>query len=529
MITSAPYNLSAIVRGDLRQITLSILSAFLLIGSFPKFGIGLTAWVALIPLLIALHTTEKPFRALLFGFITGMIFHIGLLYWVAQVIVMYGYLPLYIGISAMLLLCLYLSIYFSLFAAGVVFLRNRGFSEIVSAPLLWTGLEFLKSHLFTGFPWENLAYSQYKYLHLIQFSDVTGIYGVSFLIVFVNVVLFDLIVHRESAKKALPELASGCIILALLFGYGQFSLNRIQSELKRAEAMEVSLIQGNIDQNIKWNPLFQQESIDIYQNMSLKKAPVGRGLIVWPETATPFFFQEESHLSSVVRNIPKLTSDWLLFGSPSYFAGGAKTEYMNSAFLLSPNGSTAGKYDKTHLVPYGEYVPLRHFFPFINKLVAGIGDFRKGDGVNPIGIGRHDLGILICYEAIFPEISRKYKADGTNLLVNITNDAWFGKTSAPYQHLSMTVFRAVENRTFLVRAANTGISAIIDPSGKVMKQTGLFERTVVRGSVKFLDRKTIYALYGDIFIYICLILLGVIFFSSIKGELKQCLKNLRIK
>lgn len=522
-------NLSGIVLGDQRQIVLPILSAVFLIGSFPKFGIGLTAWVAFIPLLFALRATDKPSKAFLSGFITGMIFHVGLLYWVAQVIVTYGYLPLYIGISAMLLLAMYLSLYFSLFAAMVVFLRNRGFSEVVTAPLLWSCLEFLKSHLFTGFPWENLAYSQYKYLHLVQFSDVTGIYGLSFVIVFVNVVLFDLIVYRENIKKVFPELATGCIILALLFGYGQFSLNRIRHELNRSEAMEVSLVQGNIDQNIKWNPDYQRESIELYQNMSLKKAPLGLGLIVWPETATPFFFQDPSHLSAVVRNIPKLTSDWLLFGSPSYLDEGSGTEYMNSAFLLSPDGNVAGRYDKTHLVPYGEYVPLRRFFPFINKLVAGIGDFKRGDGVKALGIGRHDLGVLICYEGIFPEISRKYKENGAGLLVNITNDAWFGRTSAPYQHLSMTVFRAVENRTFLLRAANTGISAIIDPSGKIIKQTRLFERSAIRGSVKFLDRRTIYALYGDIFVYICLILLGVILFNSIKGDLTSCLKNLPTK
>jgi apolipoprotein N-acyltransferase len=263
--------------------------------------------------------------------------------------------------------------------------------------------------------------------------------------------------------------------------------------------------------------------------MSLSKAPVGRGLIVWPETATPFFFQEEFNLSSVVRTIPRLSSDWLLFGSPSYLAEGSRTFYMNSAFLLSPDGKISGKYDKMHLVPYGEYVPLRNFFPFINKLVAGIGDFRKGEGINPLNIGNHSLGILICYEGIFPELSREYKARGANLLVNITNDAWFGRTSAPYQHLSMTVFRAVENRIYFLRSANTGISAIISPTGQIIKKTGLFERSVLRGSVKFLDRKTIYALYGDIFVYICLVLLGVIIFSSIKGELLSCWKKLSIK
>jgi apolipoprotein N-acyltransferase len=529
MTSSAPNTILQTLLRDYRPILLSIFSGVILIFSFPKFGVGLLAWIAFIPLLLALHTTDKPFKAAFWGFLAGIVFHIGLLYWISQVIVMYGYLPIYIGISAMILLSFCLSLYFALFSAALVFLRNKGFSEIVTAPLLWTCLEFIKSNIFTGFPWENLAYSQYQYLTIIQITDITGIYGLSFVVVFVNVLLFDLIAQRQNGKMILSELTSGCIILALLVGYGTFSLNRVNTELKTAEALEVSLIQGNIDQNIKWNPQYQEASIEIYKNLSLVKAPVGRGLIVWPETATPFFFQDLFDLSVSVRAIPRLSSDWLLFGSPSYVEEGSRTFYMNSAFLLSPDGKIAGKYDKVHLVPYGEYVPLRNFFPFINKLVAGIGDFRKGEGNNPVKFGNHFLGILICYEGIFPELSREYKEKGANLLVNITNDAWFGRTSAPYQHLSMTVFRAVENRTFFLRSANTGISAIISPSGKIIKKTGLFERTILRGSVKLLDRKTIYALYGDIFVYICLIFLGVIFISSIKGDLASCWKNLSIK
>ncbi|MBN1547455.1 MAG: apolipoprotein N-acyltransferase [Syntrophaceae bacterium] len=515
--------------GIAHPIILAVFSGILLIFSFPKFGIGLLAWVAFIPLFFAIKTTDSPRKAALYAFITGLVAQIGLLYWISHVIVMYGYLPLYIGVLAMVLLSAAMSVYFSIFAAGVIFLRNRGFSEIVTAPLLWTILEYLKAHLFTGFPWENLAYSQFKYLHIIQFTDITGIYGLSFIIMFINVMVFDLVVYRQQGRKFVTELASSFVILVLILAYGQFSLHRVALELKSAPAMEVALIQGNMDQTIKWNPLYQKETIDIYSSLSLKKAPVGRGLIVWPETATPFFYQEILAFSRMVANVPRLTSDWLLFGSPSYRRDGSTTYYMNSAYLLNPDGKIAGKYDKVHLVPYGEYVPLRKFFPFINKLVAGIGDFRKGESVNPLTIeGRHALGVLICYEGIFPEISREYRAKGADLLVNITNDAWFGNTSAPYQHLSMTALRAVENRVFFIRSANTGISAIISPTGKIMRQTDLFKRTTLKGSVKFLDRKTIYALYGDIFVYICIFLLGVILFSSIKGDQRLCwMKSLR--
>ncbi|MDX9745806.1 MAG: apolipoprotein N-acyltransferase [Syntrophales bacterium] len=511
------------------SIGLSLFSGVLLICSFPKFGVGLVAWFAFVPLFFALRTTHEPLKAAGWGFLTGMVCHIGLLYWISHVVVMYGYLPLYIGISAMILLSCFLSVYFSVFSAALVFLRNKGYSEIVSAPLLWTCLEFLKSHLFTGFPWENLAYSQYKYLTIIQFVDITGIYGLSFIIMFVNLLLFDLVGQQGDKRKIVNEWVAGCIILTLLIGYGKFSLDRIHAELKQAEAMEVSLIQGNIDQNIKWDSRYQEESIEIYRNMSLAKAPVGRGLIVWPETAAPFFFQEPLGLSEVVRGIPRLSSDWLLLGSPSYTEENRHIFYMNSAFLVSPEGKITGKYDKVHLVPYGEYVPLRKYFPFINKLVAGIGDFRKGETNTPLPFDNHSLGILICYEGIFPELSRAYKKYGVKLLVNITNDAWFGHTSAPYQHLSMTVFRAVENRLFFLRSANTGISAIISPSGQIIKNSELFQRTALRGSVKFLDRRTIYALYGDIFVYFCLLLLGAVFFSSIKGELLSCWKILSNK
>ena len=264
---------------------------------------------------------------------------------------MYGYLPVYIGIAAMLLMCAVLSVYYSLFAVGVVFLRNRGFSEFVTAPLLWTVLEYLKSHLFTGFPWENLAYSQFQYIPIIQFTDITGVYGLSFVIMFINVLIYDLSVYRQKGEKILPELISGFIILVMIFAYGQFSIHRVAIELRRAPAMEVTLVQGNIDQNIKWNPQYQEKTVDIYKNLSLKKAPVGSGLIVWPETATPFFFQDRFNLSREVENIPKLTSDWLLFAVQVILVRERATQYMNSAYLLNPGGEISGKYDKVHLVP----------------------------------------------------------------------------------------------------------------------------------------------------------------------------------
>jgi apolipoprotein N-acyltransferase len=481
---------------------MALLSGLLLFLSFPKFGNGILAWVALIPLFHALRdaTPKEGFKI---GFFTGLIAHVGILYWIAYVVVQYGYLPVYVGIAAVLLLAAYLSLYTACFAMGILFLRRMGGPLFVSAPLVWTTLEFARSHLITGFPWENLAYSQYLCLSMIQIADITGIYGISFVIVMVNAALYDLLKIRFRIRYMRTEVAVTLAVVAAIYGYGHFRTAEIREYVQQKRAVEVTLVQGNIDQNIKWNERYQLQSLNIYRALSLHSIPAEGGLIVWPETAAPFFFEGPDPLRALVIDVAKASGRRLLFGSPSYNEGDGKVSYTNSAYLLRPEGTVAGRYDKVHLVPYGEYVPLRQFFPFIGKIVAGVGDFRPGTGFNPIESDGRRYGVLICYEAIFPESARDYKRRNADLLVNITNDAWFGKSSAPFQHLSMTVFRAVETRLYLVRAANTGISAIIDPTGKILSQTALFERTVMKGEVKYIDEKTFYAAYGDLFVYLC--------------------------
>jgi apolipoprotein N-acyltransferase len=197
-------------------------------------------------------------------------------------------------------------------------------------------------------------------------------------------------------------------------------------------------------------------------------------------------------------------------------------DYFNSAYLLSPSGEIKGRYDKVHLVPYGEYVPLRDVFPFVKKLTAGIGDFGTGAGYYPLSMDDKKIGILICYEAILPFAARMYKQRSAELLVNITNDAWFGTTSAPFQHFSMAVFRAVETRLYLVRAANTGISGIIDPGGRIIAKTNIFQEDALKGYIKFVKIPTFYAEYGDLLVIICFAFIIFYFFWSLKREGKQC-------
>ena len=234
------------------------------------------------------------------------------------------------------------------------------------------------------------------------------------------------------------------------------------------------------------------------------------------------YFQNINNLHDQITNLSLATKSWLLFGSVSYSPKKGGDDYFNSAYLLSPSGKIKGKYDKVHLVPYGEYVPLRNVFPFIKKLTAGIGDFRTGAGYYPLSLGDKKIGILICYEAILPFAARMYKERSADLLVSITNDAWFGTTSAPFQHFSMAIFRAVETRLYLARAANTGISGIIDPTGRTIAKTNIFQEDALKGYIKFIRIPTFYAEYGDLLVIVCFVFIIFYFFWSLKRESKKC-------
>lgn len=497
---------------------LAILSGALLFFSFPKFGTGWVAWVSLIPLFAALRG-KTPKRSFLLGLAAGLVCHVGVLYWITYVVVQYGYLPFYMGVAAMLIVVAYMSLYTGFFACGLRIFERKGIPAAIAAPVLWTLLEFVKSHILTGFPWENLGYSQYHLLPVIQIADVTGVYGVTFLIVMINALLFDMAASssRRGLKTAVGLVAIGAVIV-----YGLVRIEQVKADMSRLPAQPVSLVQGNVDQSVKWNPQFQQKTMDDYASLTLASATTGNRLIVWPETAVPFFFQDVDAFHRTIVGLAQRTNSWLLFGSPSYQKDGrGGITLFNSAYLLPPAGGQPAKYDKMHLVPYGEYVPLRKIFPFISKLVEGVGDFGTGTGYVPLAMDDHKIGILICYEGIFPEAGLTYQKNGSDLLVNITNDAWFGRTSAPYQHLSMTVFRAVENRLYLVRAANTGITAFIDPLGAIVSQTGLFEKVSLSGTIRFMKGVTLYGIWGDAFVGACGVAFAVMVIMAVMRRKKR--------
>ncbi len=291
-------------------------------------------------------------------------------------------------------------------------------------------------------------------------------------------------------------------MILTVYGYGRWRLAAL--ETRASPSLKLGLVQGNIAQDTKWDPAFQQATLKKYLELTGEVAKLQPNLMIWPETATPFYFLADSQNSKILIEEVRKLGKPLLFGSPAYRRKGSGLRLYNRAYLLDSQGMVAGYYDKIHLVPFGEYVPLKRLLFFVDKLVQAAGDFASGDRAAVLDLEPARVGVLICYEAIFPELSRDLVAGGANLLVNITNDAWFGRSSAPYQHLSMAVFRTVENRVPMARSANTGISALIDVRGRILQVTGLFEEATMLGTLQLGDRKTIYSRYGDWFAWSCL-------------------------
>jgi apolipoprotein N-acyltransferase len=485
-----------------RDYLMAVLSGALLALSFPSPGISPLAWVAFVPLLLACGRKD-PRKAFRLGFVAGLTAYAGILYWITIVVTTYGKLPWIVSVGVLSMLVSYLALY----PAVVVYLvrrgEERGISLLVSFPLLWVGLEYGRAFLVTGFPWASLGYTQYRTLPLIQIADVTGVYGLSFLIALANVVLYRIIRGFAAREPAPYPVKSSLLLLVLLLATVAYGFKRLHMP-EGGAPFKVALIQGNVDQNIKWDPSFQEETVAIYERLSRKACSAGPSdLLVWPESAAPFYFQDEERYASRIKGLAKELNTCAVVGSPAYEKDGERLKYLNSAFLLSPWGDVIGRSDKIHLVPFGEYVPMAKLLPFVNKLVAGIGDFSPGAQIAALDTGKGRIGILVCFEGIFPELSRAYVQAGSRLLVNITNDAWFGRSSAPYQHLSMTVFRAVENRVPLVRAANTGITSIIDSKGHIRGMTPLFQEAVLNGEVRLGEGETFYNRHGDVFAWIC--------------------------
>jgi apolipoprotein N-acyltransferase len=494
----------------------AIFSGLLLTASFPRLAWYPLAWIAWVPLLMAIRGSGwwESFRL---GFSAGLAHYLTLLYWVVHTMHHYGHLPLWQCVPILGLMAAYLAAYTGLLTAWMS-TRPANLATLILFPVVGVALEYVRAHFLTGFPWELLGYSQFRFLTMIQLADILGVYGVSALVFLVNAgIAFLLLVllkltWREQpvsivlVRWGLPLMA---LVLTATWGYGHQRLNTIAKIALDSPQAEIAVIQGNIDQAQKWNPAYQQATIAKYTRLSRRAVADGAALIIWPETATPFYlFRNQALSNQVLAGIKAAGTDFLV-GSPAYSHMEGVLQLRNSAYLIDKDAQLQGSYEKVHLVPFGEYVPLKRWMPFLGKLVAEVGDFKPGLKGRTLDWDGVKLGPLICYEIIFPRLARAMSVEGAHLLVSQTNDAWFGRTSAAYQHFSMGVFRAVENRRGLVRAANTGISGYIDPTGQILQQTDLFEDRSLTRSVALLDTPSIYTRIGDLFAQICLVLAAV--------------------
>ncbi|MGD0884366.1 MAG: apolipoprotein N-acyltransferase [Thermodesulfovibrionales bacterium] len=499
------------MKKSLRMYAPAVLSGSLLMLCFPTFDLSPLAWIALAPLLVSLWD-KKPKEAFMSGMLAGIFYFFGTLYWISHSITYYGSVPLVLSLFFVFLLCLYLSIYPGIFA--LIFshkIRTTRLPALLLAPVFWVSLEFVRSYALTGFPWSSIGYSQYRFLYGIQVADITGIYGVSFLVIAVNGAIADIFISRKRiaemplfpVRQAFISYFIMSAVIIAVFSYGYWRLH----EHRQGNSVRVSVIQGNIEQDMKWEPAYQNEVITIYEELSKQAAALSPSLIVWPETSLPFFFDDSSRSRELVA-FQRQLGTYLLFGSvleKSPPSGKKPASLTNSAILLDKNGNVSFIYDKIHLVPFGEYVPLRNILFFIDKFVVGIGDYVPGDKYIEAQTVFGSFSTFICYEIAFPGLVRKFYAKDGDFIVTMTNDAWFGKTAGPYQHFSMAVFRAIENRKPVIRAANTGISGFIDSNGRIMKTSALFERQIETMDIKTDHYRSFYSRYGDIFSYLCIV------------------------
>ena len=490
---------------------LAAISGILLVLIFPRFNFESLAWFAFIPLFSAIEA-KTPQSAALLGFITGMVFYTWGLSWINNTLINYGNLPSVVSFMVLGLLAAYLSFYTALFCYLIrrVCKENRGLFFLF-APVLWVSLEYLRStHSEFGFSWLGLGYSQFKTLQVIQMAEITGVYGISWLIMLLNAGLYlAWKTWREPGNVGARFISVTLLVFACWWGYGSVVMDRPNTD--KNSGLTVGLIQGNVEQFMKWNPVFQKVVMGKYRDLTLAAAQSKPQLIVWPETAMPFYYNQHPVGTEFVNDLARQTQTPILFGSPHKENKDGHTTHYNSAYLVSETGDTQNRYDKIHLVPFGEFVPFRKLLFFVEKMVEMIGDFGRGKEATLFDVAGYKAGVSICYEIIFPDLIRQAVKNGADFLINITNDAWFGKSAASYQHMSMGALRAVENRVPIVRAANTGISGTIDANGALRDETDLFVEAAKITKITPRQRGlTFYTAYGDVFSWICLVLTVVL-------------------
>uniref|UniRef100_I2Q2B8 Apolipoprotein N-acyltransferase n=1 Tax=Desulfovibrio sp. U5L TaxID=596152 RepID=I2Q2B8_9BACT len=444
---------------------LAVLGAWLGFAN-PVYRLPLLALLLPMGLVLAAARAPSNRAAAKAGYWIGALAACGNLYWTALPIHDYGNLAWGLALPVPMLMGLVLGLYTMVLALAVR-LAARRLSPWLFGPfcaVAWASMEMARGAFLSGFPWLTLAAAFSPWPAAIQSAAFVGAYGLSGVLAGLAAWL---VVPGPLTRPGLAALVLG----AALFFLGN---SRAGEPAPKDAAIHATIIQGNVDQSRKWDPASQRETVEKYLDMAsqaIKDAPTD--LLVWPETTMPFYFQDGGPLAKQLVDFAAATKVPIIFGAPAYERTLGGDALFNRAYLLLPSGATSS-YDKEHLVPFGEYVPFGDYLPFIHKLVEGVGDFKPGHAEAPLTDGRLALGLLICYEAIFPELAQQRVEAGANILVNISNDSWFGDSAAPRQHLDLALLRAVEQGRAIIRGTNSGISAVIDPRGHIMAQGGLF-------------------------------------------------------
>ena len=489
----------------IHPLLLFLIGLTLLVLPFLDGNLWLLSWIGFVPLFFLLEE-KSGIKAFGWSYIFGLLFFLSVIYWLIHV-TMLGWI----------ILSIYLALYFGIF--GLIISLSKKYSDsflFLFIPSVWVCLEFMRGNLFTGFPWALAGYSQYKNLAIIQIADIFGAFGVSFLLVLTNFTIYKFIKNKKNYFKHALSVA---IVILLVLGYGHFRINQQFA----GEKLRISVIQGNIPQDQKWQGNLQQSILRKYLLLAKQAGEDEPDLIIWPETSVPGELEDDPLLFKSVFFAARKLKTNLLVGTVVSERG----DFYNSAALVSDRGTIDERYDKLHLVPFGEYIPLPNIFSFVADVApAPIGSFDSGEEYTIFSLDEEQqktFSVLICFEDVFSYLSRNFVRKGAKFLVNITNDAWFKKSVEPYQHLQSSVFRAVENRVWVVRAANTGISCFIEPTGNVIssvKDKDTNEEVFVSGyetqDIYLEQRSSLYSKFGDIFVLCCLI-----FCFAIVGIIKK--------
>jgi apolipoprotein N-acyltransferase len=487
---------------------LAALSGVLLALSFPKFGHPAFAWIALVPLLVAvvgwrgLHRSggtreavARPLRAFGLGLVSGVVYFAGTTYWTGAVLRQFGGVPGFVAALAMLLLALYLALFPALTALIMARLADQAWRRaLFLAPAVWVATEYLRGYLLGGFPWVPLGNSQVTVLPVAQLASVLGVYGLSMLVAFVNASLAFGVLAAGRARM----LGFGAAALAVV-SVSAWGLVRIAdgSLTREGTPLRVGLVQGNIAQEDKWNPREARRIFTTYLAVSRDVVRRGAEFVIWPESSTPFMYEEDETGGAAIRDLARELGVPILFGSDEVDRSRNPIQLYNSAFIVTPTGETAAVYRKIHLVPFGEYVPFKNLLYFVSPLVERLTDFAPGTSMVMLPVGTHQVNTAICYEVVYPSLIRQAVLAGSGLLTTITNDGWYGSSSAPYQHFEMAAMRAIEQGRYLARSANTGISGIVDPYGRVVARSNIFEQVGLVGEARVLTGRTVYSRIGD--------------------------------